>query len=92
MTKPSETPLTDFAAAPCAEAGYQAAGCVCVSADFARQLERQNAALRSELRRYLPVLERAESDPYIWTRLTRELGIATTNSIRAALASQEKPQ
>ena len=42
-----------------------------------------------EMRRYLPVLERAESDPELWARLTEGLGIATLNGYRAAIAKAE---
>lgn len=38
-----------------------------------------------EMRRYLPILERAEADPEIWTRLTEGTGIATLNGYRSAL-------
>lgn len=39
----------------------------------------------AEMIRYLPVLERAESDPELWARLTEGLGIATLNSYRHAI-------
>jgi hypothetical protein len=42
-----------------------------------------------EMRRYLPVMERAESDPELWARLTEGLGIATLNGYRAAIAKAE---
>jgi hypothetical protein len=45
-----------------------------------------------EMRRYLPVLERAESDPELWARLTEGLGIATLNGYRAAIAKAEGRQ
>ena len=38
-----------------------------------------------EMQRYLPVLERAESDPQLWIKLTDGLGIATTNGYRHAI-------
>lgn len=40
----------------------------------------------AEMLRYLPVLERAESDPKLWAQLTEGLGIATLNSYRHAIA------
>ena len=43
-----------------------------------------------EMIRYLPVLERAESDTELWARLTDGLGIATLNGYRAAIAKGEK--
>lgn len=42
--------------------------------------------LHAEMLRYLPVLERAEADPDLWSRLTDGLGIATLNGYRAAIA------
>lgn len=42
--------------------------------------------LFSEMCRYLPVLERAESEPEIWSKLTEGLGVATLNGYRAAIA------
>lgn len=39
-----------------------------------------------EMARFLPVLERAEADADIWTRLTAGEGIATANAYRAAIA------
>jgi hypothetical protein len=41
----------------------------------------------SEMKRYLPVLERAEADPELWQRLTQGTGIATLNGYRNALSS-----
>lgn len=40
----SDTPRTDAAAGVCADESYGLAGCSCVSAEFARQLERDLAA------------------------------------------------
>ena len=39
-----------------------------------------------QMLRYLPIIERAESDPKIWHKLTAGLGIATANGYRAAIA------
>ena len=39
-----------------------------------------------EMLRFLPILERAESDPELWARITEGLGIATLNGYRAAIA------
>lgn len=39
-----------------------------------------------EMVRFLPIIERAESDPELWTRLTAGTGIATANGYRAAIA------
>lgn len=43
--------------------------------------------MADEMRRYLPVIERAEADPALWERLTAGLGIATANGYRAAIAA-----
>jgi hypothetical protein len=43
----------------------------------------------AEMRRYLPVLERAEADPELWERLTKGTGIATLAGYRAAIAKAE---
>jgi hypothetical protein len=43
----------------------------------------------AEMKRYLPILERAEADPQLWERLTAGLGIATLNGYRAAIAKAE---
>lgn len=43
--------------------------------------------LRSEMRRYLPVLERLEAMPSAWIELTAGTGIATLNSYRFALTT-----
>ena len=42
-----------------------------------------------EMKRYLPVLERAESDPKLWAELTDGLGIATANGYRHAIAKAQ---
>jgi hypothetical protein len=42
--------------------------------------------LLSEMKRYLPLLERLEAEPALWERLTVSLGIATLNGYRAAIA------
>lgn len=39
----------------------------------------------SEMERYLPVIERAESEPETWARLTNGTGLATANGYRAAI-------
>ena len=40
-----------------------------------------------EMVRFLPIIERAEADPELWTRLTKGTGIATANAYRAAIAA-----
>ncbi len=42
--------------------------------------------MATEMSRYLEILERAEADPEIWSKLTAGTGIATANGYRAALA------
>lgn len=40
----------------------------------------------AEMQRYLPIIERAESDPTLWAKLTAMTGIATGNRYRRAIA------
>lgn len=42
--------------------------------------------LEAEMRRYLPVIERAEANAGLWVLLTAGTGIATANGYRAALS------
>ncbi len=42
--------------------------------------------LAGEMRRYLPILECAESDPQTWIALSEGTGMATVNGYRAALS------
>lgn len=71
------------------------------SSDY-QSLEEQRANARlisaapemlSEMKRYLPLLERIEADPSLWERATVSLGIATLNGYRAAIskATGEQP-
>jgi hypothetical protein len=48
-------------------------------------LRSENARLRSEMKRYLPVLEAMESNHSGWEWYTAGTGIATLNGYRAAL-------
>lgn len=41
--------------------------------------------LLAEMVRYLPVIDRAEQDPELWSRLTAGTGIATANGYREAI-------
>lgn len=45
----------------------------------------RNEGLTTEMRRYLPVLERTEADPETRVKLTEGLGIATVNGYRNAI-------
>ena len=67
-----------------------------IQATHAAELEKAEVAqsariakLESEMRRYLPVIERAEQVPGLWGELTAGTGIATANGYRAALAPKE---
>lgn len=55
------------------------------------ELQAEIAQLRSEMLRYLPLIEKAEQYHHTWSFLTEGTGIATANSYRAAL-QQEKQQ
>lgn len=55
------------------------------------ELQAENAQLRSEMLRYLPVIDRAERYHHTWAFLTEGTGIVTANSYREALR-QEKRQ
>ena len=49
-------------------------------------------SLLAEMRRYLPLLERAEADSAVWDRLTAGTGIATLNGYRHVLEQAEGQQ
>lgn len=55
------------------------------------ELQEEIAQLRAEMRRYLPVINKAEQYRHTWDFLTGGTGIATANGYRAAL-QQEKRQ
>lgn len=55
------------------------------------ELQAEIAQLRSEMLRYLPVINKAEQYRHTWAFLTEGTGIATANGYRAAL-QQEKRQ
>ncbi|MCX7509578.1 hypothetical protein [Delftia tsuruhatensis] len=55
------------------------------------ELQAEIAKLRSEMLRYLPVINKAEQYRHTWDFLTEGTGIATANGYRAALG-QEKRQ
>lgn len=55
------------------------------------ELQAKIAQLRSEMLRYLPLIEKAEQYHHTWAFLTEGTGIATANGYRAAL-QQEKRQ
>lgn len=55
------------------------------------ELQEENMQLRSEMLRYLPVINKAEQYHHTWAFLTEGTGIATANGYRAALG-QEKRQ
>ena len=55
------------------------------------ELQAEIAQLRSEMLRYLPVINKAEHYLHTWDFLTEGTGIATANGYRAALG-QEKRQ
>ncbi len=42
--------------------------------------------MANEMARYLPIIERAEAAPEVWSRLTEGTGIATANGYRDAIA------
>ena len=50
--------------------------------------ERDAALMRQEMKRYLPIIERAESDTETWTLLTLGTGVATANGYRHALGGE----
>lgn len=43
-----------------------------------------------ELKRYLPIIEKAEADPEIWGKLTEGTGVATANGYRFVIKKLEK--
>ena len=47
--------------------------------------------MANEMERYLPIIERAEADPEVWSRLTEGTGIATANGYRNAIAKALQP-
>lgn len=55
------------------------------------ELQAENAKLRTEMLRYLPIIDRAERYHHTWAFLTEGTGIVTANSYREALG-QEKRQ
>lgn len=55
------------------------------------ELQAEITQLRSEMLRYLPLIEKAEQYRHTWAFLTEGTGIATANGYRAAL-QQEKRQ
>lgn len=55
------------------------------------ELQAEIAQLRSEMLRYLPVINMAEKYHHTWAFLTEGTGIATANGYRAALQQKEKP-
>jgi|GEM_PF-1043279 len=55
------------------------------------ELQEEIAQLRSEMLRYLPVINKAEQYRHTWDFLTEGTGIATANGYRAALGQKEKP-
>lgn len=54
------------------------------------ELQAEIAQLRSEMLRYLPVINKAEQYRHTWDFLTEGTGIATANGYRAALQQKEK--
>ena len=54
------------------------------------ELQEENAKLRREMLRYLPVIENAERWCATWAFITRGTGIATANGYRAALQQKER--
>lgn len=54
------------------------------------ELQAENAKLRSEMLRYLPIIDRAERYHHTWAFLTEGTGIATANSYREALQQKER--
>ena len=55
------------------------------------ELQAEIALLRSEMLRYLPVINKAEQYQHTWAFLTEGTGITTANGYRAALGQKEKP-
>lgn len=55
------------------------------------ELQAEIAQLRSEMLRYLPVINKAEQYRHTWDFLTEGTGIATANDYRAALQQKETP-
>jgi len=54
------------------------------------ELQSEIAQLRSEMLRYLPVINKAEQYRHTWDFLTEGTGISTANGYRAALQQKEK--
>lgn len=52
------------------------------------ELQAEIAQLRSEMLRYLPVINKAEQFRHTWDFLTEGTGIATANGYRAALQKE----
>lgn len=50
-----------------------------------KQLEADKAELVREMERYLPILQAVENDAWVWDRLTKGTGIATTNGYAHAI-------
>lgn len=55
------------------------------------ELQAEIAQLRSEMLRYLPVINKAEQYRQTWAFLTEGTGIATANGYRAALGQEKRP-
>lgn len=54
------------------------------------ELQAEIAQLRSEMLRYLPLIEKAERWSSTWAFLTEGTGIATANGYRAALQQEQR--
>ena len=54
------------------------------------ELQEEITQLRSEMLRYLPVINKAEQYRHTWAFLTEGTGIATANGYLAALQQKEK--
>lgn len=54
------------------------------------ELQAEIAQLRSEMLRYLPVINKAEQYRHTWDFLTEGTGIATANGYRAALQKERQ--
>lgn len=54
------------------------------------ELEAENAKLRSEMLRYLPVIEKAERWSSTWAFVTEGTGIVTANSYREVLGQERR--
>lgn len=59
-----------------------------VQADATRWIQDTLSRTMAEMRRYLPLLECAESSPEIWDLLTAGTGIATLNGFKSVLAGE----